>query len=183
MINYSLSKRAVRGMESEGTQRTYAFAQTNQVMDIGQFSEHIASHGSVYSEDIIEGVLKKAVTCMVEKLKEGYKIRLGALGAFYPTIVNKPWRQLPEEPKDFNPSQHISGLNVVWEKGSRLLRLGDGMTYNPVPSRIAQAATLKAEKEGLGTVDLAAAKNPSSPTVPPTGEEDESGTSIPDPIG
>ena len=72
MINYSISKRLVKGKESEGIKRVYAYAQSDLYMSIEQFAEHIASHGSLYSEDIVEGVLKKAVKCMVEKLKEGY---------------------------------------------------------------------------------------------------------------
>ena len=112
MINYSISKRLVKGKEDEGTKRVYAYAQSDLFMSIEQFAEHISSHGSLYSEDIVEGVLKKAVKCMVEKLKEGYKIDLGALGMFYVTIINKGWQELPENLKDFNPAIHISGLNV-----------------------------------------------------------------------
>lgn len=158
MINYSVSKRKVMGQEN-GVERAYACAQSDNVMDIEKFAEHIASHGSIYSEDIIEGVLKKAVKCMVEKLKEGYKINLGAMGTYYVTIVNKGWQSLPEQPKDFNPSIHIEGLKVVWERSEKMLRIGDDAQYNPVATRAAQAATLKAEKDGQSTVDLAAAKN------------------------
>jgi len=156
MINYSVAKRKVMGKDVE---RAYAHAQSDNYMNIEKFSEHIATHGSVYSEDIIEGVLKKAVKCMVEKLKEGYKINLGAMGTFYVTIINKNWQELPEQPKDFNPEIHISGLNVVWERSDRMLNIGDDVEYNPVASRNAQAATLKAEKAGQTTVDLEAAKN------------------------
>lgn len=156
MINYSVSKRSVMGQE--GVERAYAYAQSDNFMDIEKFSEHIATHGSVYSEDIIEGVLKKAVKCMVEKLKEGYKISLGAMGTFYVTIINKNWQQLPEDPKDFNPAVHVSGLKVVWERSPKMLAIGEDVEYNPVASRAAQAATLKAEKEGQKTVDLEAAK-------------------------
>ncbi|MGM9702950.1 MAG: hypothetical protein ACI3YZ_05305 [Prevotella sp.] len=82
MINYSISKRLVKGKEMEGTKRVYAYAQSDLSMSIEQFAEHISSHGSLYSEDIVEGVLKKAVKCMVEKLKKGYKIDLGAIDLF-----------------------------------------------------------------------------------------------------
>ncbi|MCI6119754.1 MAG: DNA-binding protein [Prevotella sp.] len=154
MINYSISKRLVKGKEEEGTKRVYAYAQSDLFMSIEQFAEHISSHGSLYSEDIVEGVLKKAVKCMVEKLKEGYKIDLGALGMFYVTIINKGWQDLPENLKDFNPAIHISGLNVVWERSEKLTNIGDGVEYNLVASRKAQSAVITAVKNEETTVDL-----------------------------
>ena len=154
MINYSISKRLVKGKEEEGTKRVYAYAQSDLFMSIEQFAEHISSHGSLYSEDIVEGVLKKAVKCMVEKLKEGYKIDLGALGMFYVTIINKGWQELPENLKDFNPTIHISGLNVVWERSEKLTNIGDGVEYNLVASRKAQSAVITAVKNEETTVDL-----------------------------
>ena len=154
MINYSISKRLVKGKEEEGTKRVYAYAQSDLFMSIEQFAEHISSHGSLYSEDIVEGVLKKAVKCMVEKLKEGYKIDLGALGMFYVTIINKGWQDLPENLKDFNPAIHISGLNVVWECSEKLTNIGDGVEYNLVASRKAQSAVITAVKNEETTVDL-----------------------------
>ena len=154
MINYSISKRLVKGKEDEGTKRVYAYAQSDLFMGIEQFAEHISSHGSLYSEDIVEGVLKKAVKCMVEKLKEGYKIDLGALGMFYVTIINKGWQDLPENLKDFNPAIHISGLNVVWERSEKLTNIGDGVEYNLVASRKAQSAVITAVKNEETTVDL-----------------------------
>lgn len=154
MINYSISKRLVKGKEEEGTKRVYAYAQSDLFMSIEQFAEHISSHGSLYSEDIVEGVLKKAVKCMVEKLKEGYKIDLGALGMFYVTIINKGWQDLPENLKDFNPAIHISGLNVVWERSEKLTNIGNGVEYNLVASRKAQSAVITAVKNEETTVDL-----------------------------
>ena len=154
MINYSISKRLVKGKEEEGTKRVYAYAQSDLFMSIEQFAEHISSHGSLYSEDIVEGVLKKAVKCMVEKLKEGYKIDLGALGMFYVTIINKGWQDLPENLKDFNPAIHISGLNVVWERSEKLTNIGDGVESNLVASRKAQSAVITAVKNEETTVDL-----------------------------
>ena len=154
MINYSISKRLVKGKEDEGTKRVYAYAQSDLFMSIEQFAEHISSHGSLYSEDIVEGVLKKAVKCMVEKLKEGYKIDLGALGMFYVTIINKGWQDLPENLKDFNPAIHISGLNVVWERSEKLTNIGNGVEYNLVASRKAQSAVITAVKNEETTVDL-----------------------------
>ena len=91
------------------------------------------------------------------------RIDLGVLGVFYPRIINKSWRELPVMPKDFIPSLHIQGINIVWERSEKLSNLGDDIEYNIVASRAAQAALLKAEKEGLDNVDLTAIKNKPTP--------------------
>ena len=49
-------------------------------------------------------------------------------------------------------------MNIVFTPGPEFENLVDKAEFNPVPSRVAQMATLKAEKAGMDTVDLAAAK-------------------------
>ena len=53
---------------------------------------------------------------------------------------------------------NIKAVNVVFTPGTDFDGLIERAKFNPVASRTAQAATLKAEKEGLSTVDLEAAK-------------------------
>ena len=54
--------------------------------------------------------------------------------------------------------KHIADHNGVYTRGTDFDGLIERAQFNPVASRTAQAATLKAEKEGLSTVDLEAAK-------------------------
>ena len=61
---------------------------------------------------------------------------------------------MPENLKDFNPTIHISGLNVVWERSDKLTNIGDGVEYNLVASRKAQSAVITAVKNEETTVDL-----------------------------
>ena len=48
-----------------------------------KLAKHIAEHGSVYTQDVVEGVLTKAEACIVEQLLESKKIKLEGLGTFY----------------------------------------------------------------------------------------------------
>ena len=66
-------------------------------------------------------------------------------------------------------------MNILFTPGEDFQNLIGRAEFNLVASRTAQAATLKAEKAGESTVDLAAAKNkgtsstptdPSDPTSP-----------------
>ena len=47
---------------------------------------HIAKHGSVYTSDVVKGVVEKFVNCFEELLLQGHKLKLDGLGTFYLTI-------------------------------------------------------------------------------------------------
>jgi len=49
-------------------------------------AEHIASHGSIWTRDLVEGVLKQLQVCIPEKVCQGYGVQLDGIGTFYPTI-------------------------------------------------------------------------------------------------
>ena len=50
--------------------------------------DRVAFEQSVYSRDIVEGVVQKLTTVMVELLKSGQPVKWDGLGTFTPTIEN-----------------------------------------------------------------------------------------------
>ena len=184
MINYSIVKRSVNSnlleinqakkrinlAKKEGnapqqadldlvkteTQKAFATAQYSEVMNIEKFARHIASHGSVYSRADIAAILYLTVDCMREQLLEGKKIRLCDLGDFYVTLSSKG----VEEADKFS-AQNITSVKVNWEPGNEFKTLLDDAEFNLVASRDAQAALIKAVKEGKESVDI----KPSAPSV------------------
>ena len=50
---------------------------------------HIAKHGSVYTSDVVKGVVEKFVNCFEELLLQGHKLKLDGLGTFYLSISTK----------------------------------------------------------------------------------------------
>ena len=130
-------------------QNAYAIAQYADVMTIEKFAKHIATHGCVYSRADISAILYMAVDCMREQLLEGKKIRLGDLGDFSVSLASKG-----AESADKFSAQNITGVNVVWDCGSEFKNLLNDAEFNLVASRSAQAAVLKAIKEGSTMVDL-----------------------------
>ena len=83
----------------------------------------------------------------------GKKVQLAELGNFWISIGSEG----AEDLKKFTES-NITAVNIVFTPGEDFQNLRSRAAFNPVASRIAQAATLKAEKAGKGTVDLDAAK-------------------------
>ena len=136
-------------------QNAFAISQYTDVMTIEKFAKHITSHGSVYSRADISAILYMAVDCMREMLLEGKKIRLGDLGDFSVLLSSKG-----AETADKFTAQNITQVKVQWEPGKEFKNLLDDAEFNLVASRSAQAAVLKAIKEGKSTVDLNAPIDP-----------------------
>ena len=145
-------------------QNAFAISQYTDIMTIEKFAKHITSHGSVYSRADISAILYMAVDCMREMLLEGKKIRLGDLGDFSVLLSSKG----AEDPDKFT-AQNITDVKVQWEPGQQLKTLRDEAEFNLVASRSAQAAVLKAIKEGKTNVDL------NAPTTPEGGGDGTSG--------
>ena len=127
-------------------QNAFAISQYTDVMTIEKFAKHITSHGSVYSRADISAILYMAVDCMREMLLEGKKIRLGDFSLL---LSSKG-----AETADKFTAQNITNVKVQWEPGQQFKNLLDDAEFNLVASRSAQAAVIKAIKEGKTNVDL-----------------------------
>ena len=136
----------------------FATAQYTEVMTIEKFARHIADHGTTYSRADIMAILYMAVDCMREQLLEGKKIRLGELGDFSLSLSSKG----AETAEKFS-SQNIQRVTVCWEPGSEFRNLLADAEFNLVATRSAQAAVLKAIKEGKTNVDISAHVTPGNP--------------------
>ena len=136
-------------------QNAFAVSQYTDIMTIEKFAKHISSHGSVYSRADISAILYMTVDCMREQLLEGKKIRLGDLGDFSILLSSKG-----AEDADKFSAQNITDVKVQWEPGAEFKNLIADAEFNLVASRSAQAAVIKAIKEGKTNVDLNAPTTP-----------------------
>ena len=153
MINYSIVKRSVN---------------TN-LIEINQAKSRInqaKKEGKTPQPADLAAILYLTVDCMREQLLEGKKIRLGDLGDFSVSLSSKG----VEDPNAFN-AQNITGVKVIWEPGAEFKSLRDDAEFNLVASRDAQAAVIKAIKQGKDNVDI------SKPASPSTGGTTEGGGS------
>ena len=140
-------------MKKDEDPKAYARAQVKEVMTFRQFVDHIASHGG-HKRGQVKGVLSDMCSCLVEQLLEGKKILLDELGDFWISLTS-----IGADSCEAFTSKNITGVNIVFTPGIDFQNLINDAEFSLVASRIAQTATLKAEKKMLDTVDLAAAKN------------------------
>ena len=77
-------------------------------LDLQGLSDHIAAHGSIYTEDVVAGVLTKFSNCMVELLEQGIAVKIDGLGTFYPTLESKG----AESPVLYNLDTYLQGVHI-----------------------------------------------------------------------
>ena len=152
-------------MNKEEAPKAYAKAQVKEVMTFRQFVAHIAEHGG-HKRGQVKGVLSDTCSCLVEQLLEGKKILLDDLGNFWISLTS-----MGAENCEAFTSKNITGVKIIFTPGEDFENLLGRASFNLVASRTTQAASLKAEKKGEDTVDLAAAKNKGTSSTEPTPEE------------
>ena len=159
-------------------EKAYAKNQVSEIWTLEKFAKHISDHNGVYSRGTVKGVISDMCECLVEQLLNGNKIQLGELGTFGISISS-----VGADSIEKFTARNIKAVNILFAPGVDFENLLGRAEFNLVASRTAQAATLKAEKAGETTVDLAAAKNkvtgptdPADPTNP-----DNGGGSTPEP--
>ena len=68
---------------------------------------HMAKHGTIFTPDVVKGVVEKFVCCFEELLLEGHKVKLDGLGTFYLTAKSKG----EEKEEDFT-AENFESLRV-----------------------------------------------------------------------
>ena len=81
-----------------------------ETLNTRKLAKHIAEHGSVFTQDVVEGVLTKAEACIVEMLLESKKVKLEGLGTFYLMAENKKGGAPSLE--KCNPKSTFNGLHI-----------------------------------------------------------------------
>ena len=140
-------------MKPEEAPKAYAKNQVREIWELDKFCKHIASHNAGYSRGMVKAILSDMCDCLVEQLLNGNKIRLGSLGVFSASISSDGAESVDKFTED-----NIKAVNINFNAGKDFENLIGQAEFKLVASRIAQAAVLRAEKKGEGSVDLDAAK-------------------------
>ena len=148
MIPYSVSL-LKNPLKPDEPAKAYANGQVREKLSTDKFVAHVASHNSVFSKGTIKGVLSDIACCLREQLLGGNKVHLEGLGTFGFTISSKG----AESMEKFT-SANIMKINIIFTPDVDLENLIDDAVFEPVASRIAQAAVLKAEKYNQTSVEL-----------------------------
>lgn len=64
----------------------YPKAVEKDAISLRGLTNHMAEHNSIYGRDVINGVLLKMSSCIVELLSQGNPVKIDGLGTFVPTV-------------------------------------------------------------------------------------------------
>ena len=65
-------------------------------------------HGSVYTEDVVIGVITKLKSCIQEMLADGYKVKLDGIGTLYPVLTSEG----VADAKDYSAQENVTRLGI-----------------------------------------------------------------------
>ena len=107
-IFYQLRKNTNKDSKIFG--KWFAHSKTVETMNTRKLSQHISEHGSIYTPDVVFGVLEKFRSCLVEMLLESKRVKIDGLGTFFTTIENNEGGA--EKKEDFNVSKNLKALHI-----------------------------------------------------------------------
>ena len=88
----------------------YAQIKSLETLNTRKLANHISEHGSIYTPDVVYGVLEKFRSCLVEMLLESKKVKIEGLGTFYCTLENQ--KNGAQKKEDFNVNKHLKALHI-----------------------------------------------------------------------
>ena len=88
----------------------FAHSKTVETMNTRKLATHISEHGSVYTADVVFGVLEKFRSCLVEMLLESKRVKIDGLGTFFTTIENTEGGAAKKE--DFSVNRNLKALHI-----------------------------------------------------------------------
>ena len=88
-IAMEVNLRKNENQQNAGYGKYYLEVARKPTLSLKGFAQHMVDHGSIYSRDVIEGVLKKITQCLPELIAQGIPVQLEPLGTFSPSVKNK----------------------------------------------------------------------------------------------
>ena len=88
----------------------FAQAKSVETMNTRKLASHIAEHGSIYTPDVVFGVLEKFRSCMLEMLLNSRRVKIDGLGTFYCTIENQKGGAATKQ--EFSPNSNLKALHI-----------------------------------------------------------------------
>ena len=98
------------GEERQKVKKTYGKIIYRGTLSLADMAEHIMKHGTVYTEDVVIGVITKLKSCMQEMLADGYKVKLDGIGTLYPTLTSEG----VADAKDYSAQENITRVGIAF---------------------------------------------------------------------
>jgi len=88
----------------------YAQIKNLETLNTRKLAQHISEHGSIYTPDVVYGVLEKFRSCLIEMLLNSKKVKIEGLGTFYCTLENQKGGALTKD--KFSVNSNLKALHI-----------------------------------------------------------------------
>ena len=88
----------------------FAHSKTIETLNTRKMAQHISEHGSIYTPDVVYGVLEKFRSCLIEMLLDSKRVKIDGLGTFFTTIENEKGGAISEE--KFSVNTNLKALHI-----------------------------------------------------------------------
>ena len=112
-----------KNMESKAYCKWYGRVVRRTTLNTRGLCEHIQGHGSIYTSDVVAGVIAAMRRCIPELIAQGVAVQLEGLGTFYPMLESAG----ADKPELYNVAEHVKGVHVRF--------LPDSSTLDDITSR------------------------------------------------
>ena len=107
-IFYLLKQNKAQGSKIYG--KWFAHGKTIETLNTRKMATRIAEHGSIYTPDVVFGVLEKFRSCLLEMLLNSKRAKIDGLGIFYTTLENE--KGGADQKDDFSPTKNLKALHI-----------------------------------------------------------------------
>ena len=169
-IIYEIYQNQVEDHPSNG--KYFARVKSIETLNTRKMANHIAEHGSIYTPDVIFGVLEKFRSCLIEQLLNSRKVKIDGLGIFY--LTAECTKGGAESAEKFNVQKNIEALHIRFLPDTEQETNISSRQFLKKASFVNKAALFKdAEEDAEGTEG---SENSGSQT-PSGGGENQGGSS------
>ena len=95
---------------SQAFGKWYGRVKNLESLNTRKLATHISEHGSIYTPDVVYGVLEKFRSCLIEMLLNSKKVKIEGLGTFYTTLECNKGGAVSKD--KFNVNSHVKGLHI-----------------------------------------------------------------------
>ena len=119
-----------KNMESKAYCKWYGRVIRRATLNTRALCQHIEGHGSIYTSDVVAGVIATLRRCIPELIAQGVAVQLEGIGTFYPMLESAGADRI----ENYSIAEHVKGVHVRFHPDSTTL---DNMTSRAMKEKCA----------------------------------------------
>lgn len=120
-ISLVVNMRKNKNQKADGYQKYFPELARRNTLSTRGLAEHIAHHGTLYTLDVVDGVLRKISNCVPELVAQGVAVKIEGLGTFYPTAECVKGGTAEADLAGLQPADVVKGIHVrFWPDATKL---------------------------------------------------------------